>query len=116
VALKLYFDHNCSSPITVQLARRDVSVVTAWQDGHSEAPDLDLLDRATALSSVLVTTDEDLLIEAVRRQRAGIPFAGVIYCHQRALAAVGARVAELELLAKASEPSDLVNQVRYLPL
>jgi hypothetical protein len=37
-----------------------------------------LLDRAGELGRVLFSQDEDLLIEAARRQREGIHFAGVI--------------------------------------
>lgn len=113
--LALYFDHNFRGRIIAQLRRRNVSVLTAEEDGRSEASDADLLDRATALGRVLVTSDEDLLLEAARRQRAGVPFAGVIYCHQRDLA-IGPRVADLELLATASDPKELANRVTYLPL
>jgi rRNA-processing protein FCF1 len=115
VALALYFDHNVHGEIPIQLRRRNVTVVTAHQDGHARADDPVLLDRATALGCVLVTSDEDFLIEAARRQRAGIPFAGVIYCHQRDLA-IGQRVADLEVLAAASDPEQIANQIWYLPL
>jgi hypothetical protein len=89
--------------------------MTAQEDGRSQADDATLLDRATSLGRVLVTSDEDFLIEVARRQGAGIPFAGVIYCHQRDLA-IGPRVADLELLAGASDPEELANQVWFLPL
>ena len=68
--------------ITVSLLDRGVDVMTVQADGASELDDPDLLDRATSLGRVLFSQDEDLLAEATRRQRGGIPFAGVVYAHQ----------------------------------
>jgi rRNA-processing protein FCF1 len=115
VALKLYFDHNFHRQIALELRRRKVSVITTTEDATTRLPDADLLDRATELGCVLVTSDVDLLVEAANRQRAGTSFAGVIYCHQRDLD-VRSRVEDLELLALAAEPDELANQVIYLPL
>ena len=56
--------------------------MTVQADGAAELDDPDLLDRATSLGRVLFSQDEDLLAEATRRQRGGIPFAGVVYAHQ----------------------------------
>jgi hypothetical protein len=108
--------YNFRGQIIVQLRRRNVELVTTNDDGTSETEDADLLDRATSLGRVLVTSDRHLLIEASRRQRANIPFAGVIYCHQRYQAAIGPCVDELELIAQASDPSELANKVWHLPL
>jgi hypothetical protein len=74
-----------------------------------------LLDRAGELGRVLFSQDEDLLIEAARRQREGIHFAGVIYTPQLELS-VGQFIEELEILAKAGLPTDFVNRVQYLPM
>ena len=79
------------------------------------ATDPDLLDRATALGRALFSQDEDLLAEAHHRQANGIPFAGVIYGHQRKVT-IGGCVRDLELIAKVYEPGDMVNWVQYLPL
>ena len=62
--LALYFDHNVHGEVVGQLRRRGVSVITAKDDGRAETDDAQLLDRATALGYVLVTSDQDLLIEA----------------------------------------------------
>jgi len=97
------------------LRLRRVDVLTAQEDGTRRFSDPDLLDRATALSRVLFTRDEDLLSEASRRQRSGEFFAGVIYVHQETLT-IGQCVAELELLAKVNEPEDFANRVEYLPI
>ena len=64
---------------------------------------------------VLFTRDDDLLAEATRRQREGIPFDGVVYAHQLRVS-IGRCVEDLELIAQAGEPVDLMNQVMFLPL
>jgi len=77
--------------------------------------DPELLDRAGELERVLFTQDDDLLAEATRRQREGIPFRGVIYAHQLRVS-IGTGVHDLEIIAKAGEPKDLINRVEFLPL
>ncbi len=90
-------------------------MLTAEEDGTARTPDPALLDRATSLGRVLVTADADLLVEAATRQRAGARFAGVVYVHQLDLA-IGRCVDDLDLIATASAPEELANQVVYLPL
>ena len=114
MALPLYFDHHFPRPVAVQLRQRGVDVLTAEEDGTARTPDSALLARTTSLSRVLVTADADLLVEVAMRQRTGIPFAGVIYVHQLDIA-IGRCVEDLELVAKASRPQELANQVLYLP-
>jgi hypothetical protein len=63
------------------------------------------LDRATQLNWVLFSHDDDPLKIAASSQQSGKFFAGVVYVHQRD-ASIGMCVGELELIAKASEPSD----------
>ncbi len=77
--------------------------------------DSDLLDRASELAHALFTRDDDLLAEAVKRQRSNIPFSGVIYAHQLRVS-IGTCVHDLEIIVKASEPEDLNNQAVFLPL
>ena len=90
-------------------------VLTAQEDEAGRLLDPELLDRASALGRVLFSQDEDLLKEAVARQRRGEPFAGVIYAHQLRVT-IGHCIADLELLAKVCDPEDLVGRVEYLPL
>jgi hypothetical protein len=108
-------DVHVPRPVTRGLRRRAVDVLTAQEDGTARWADPDLLDRATALGRALVSQDEDLLIEAASRQKAGVPFSGVIYAPQVALS-IGQLMDELELLAKAGVPADFANRVQYLPL
>jgi hypothetical protein len=77
--------------------------------------DTELLDRAATLKRVLFTRDDDLLAEATKRQRAGIPFRGVAYAHQLQVS-IGTCVEDLEIIAKAGEADDLMNRVQFFPL
>ena len=108
-------DVHVRQAITVGLRLRGVDVLTAQEDGTRELSDPALLDRATELGRVLFSQDDDLLREAVWRQRNGKHFAGIIYAHQLKIT-VGQCLNDLELLANAGEPEDFVNWVEYLPL
>ncbi len=101
--------------VTEGLRLREVDVLTAQQDGARIYDDHELLDRATSLGRVLFTQDDDLLREAKNRQKTGEAFGGVIYAHQLNIT-VGECIADLELIAKATDSSDWANQTLYLPL
>ena len=113
--LKLYLDHHVPWAIATGLRLRQIDVVTAYEDHAHELADSALLDRATSLGCVLFTQDNDLLIEAAYRQRAGIAFGGVIYAHQQDVS-IGQCVIDLELIAMAGTEADIANQLIYLPL
>jgi hypothetical protein len=115
MTLNLFMNHNVPGAITAGLRLLDVNVLTAYEDGSHRLDDPDLLDRANELGRVLFTRDDDLVTEAVRRQREGIPFAGVIYAHQLRVS-IGAAVRDLELIAKVGEPEDFKNVLQFLPL
>jgi predicted nuclease of predicted toxin-antitoxin system len=115
MTIALYMDVHVHRAITTGLRLRDVDVLMAQEDGYRRARDDLLLDRATELQRVLFTQDDDLLVEAKRRQTTGIPFAGIIYAHQLRIT-IGRCIQDLELIAKASEPEELANRVEYLPL
>lgn len=101
--------------ITCALTAAAVNVITAQEDGCARMPDPDLLDRAGSMGCILFTRDDDLLVEAVRRQRASIPFAGVIFAHQMRVN-IGQCIHDLHLLAECLEPEDLLNTIVHLPL
>ena len=115
MAIAFYMDQHVPRAITTGLRLREVDVITAHEDGASRMDDLELLNRAGELGRVLFTQDDDLLAEATKRQREGIPFRGVIYAHQLHVS-IGTCVHDLEIIAKAGEPEDLVNRVEFLPL
>ncbi len=115
MAIALYMDQHVPRAITVGLRLRGVDVITVYEDGASDMDDPGLLDRAGELGRVLFTQDDDLLAEATRRQREGIPFRGVIYAYQLRVF-IGTCIHDLEIIAKAGEPEDLLNRVQFLPL
>jgi len=101
--------------ITDALRLRGVDVLTAQVDDATRLPDSELLDRAGELGRVLFSQDEDLLAEATRWLRVGTAFAGVVYAHQLRVS-IGRCIQDLELIGKATDPSDWINWVEYLPL
>ena len=100
--------------ITNGLRRRGVEVITAQEDGSAEFDDPTLLDRATELNCPLYTQDDDLLVEARRRQLSHETFAGVIYSHQLR-SSIGKCIDDLELVAKTFEPDDLKSRIEFIP-
>ena len=115
MSIALYMDQNVPRAITVGLRLTGLDVITAYEDGTTEMSDAELLVRAGELERVLFTQDDDLLAEAAKRQREGIPFRGVIYAHQLRVS-IGICIRNLEIIAKAGEPEDLINRVQFLPL
>jgi len=115
MTVALYMDHHVPAPITTELRRRGVDVITAYEDDTHEWEDTDLLDRASALARVLFTRDDDFLVEAAHRQRNDIFFYGVIYAHQLRVS-IGGCVQDLELIAKTCDERDVINDVMYLPV
>lgn len=115
MAIPLYMDQHVPRAIMVGLRLRGVDVLTAWEDGASAFSDPELLDRASALGRVLFSQDDDLLVDATRRQAAGLPFSGVVYAHQLRVS-IGECIQDLYLVATAGEVDDLRNSVMFLPL
>jgi hypothetical protein len=94
---------------------RGVDVITAFEDGASDLDDPLLLDRASSLDRVLFSQDDDLLAEAVRRQREGISFSGLIYAHQMRVS-IGECIRDLELISKAAGPDELRSFIQFIPM
>lgn len=113
--ITFYMDHHVPRAITLGLRLREADVITAYEDGSSELDDAALMDRVSELGRVLFTRDDDLLTEATRRQREGIPFPGIVYAHQLRVS-ISRCVEDLELIAKIGESVDLMSQVIFLPL
>jgi predicted nuclease of predicted toxin-antitoxin system len=113
--VRLYLDENVQGSVVEGLRRRGVDLLTVQDDGREGAPDPEVLDRATELGRMLFSQDQDLLAEAARRQRAGEPFAGVVYARQLRVS-VGDCIDDLELIATLGELEELWGRVLYLPL
>ncbi len=114
MSLSFYMDENVHRAITSGLRLRGIDVLTVQEDGRRRLRDPKVLDRATELGRVLFSQD-DLLVEARRRQSKGISFSGVAYAHQLE-ATIGECVRDLELIAHAASPAEAANQVLFIPL
>src|SRR5436309_1428182 len=106
----LYMDVHVPRAVTNGLRRRGIDVITAQEDNAATLTDSKLLDRATALNRPLYTQDDDLLVEAHKRQTEGASFAGVIYSHQLH-GPIGRCINDLEIIVKTCEPEDLMNRI-----
>jgi predicted nuclease of predicted toxin-antitoxin system len=113
VTIRLYMDHHVPRAITQALRVRGVDILTAFEDGADRFSDAQLLDRAKELERILFTQDDDFLVEAARRIEKQQPFSGVIYAHQMRVS-IGACIQQLEIIAKAGEEGDMLNQVEFL--
>lgn len=115
MTLAFYMNEHVPRPITVGLRLRGVDVLTAQEDERRETDDVALLDRAAELGRVMFSFDADMLREATRRQWEGGSFAGLVFAHPTRIS-VGECIRDLEIIAKAGEPSDRPDQFVYLPL
>jgi len=115
MSVKLYMDVHVRRAVTEGLRLRGIDVLTAQEDGKRRLADPMLLDRAGELDRLLFTQDDDLLREAKFRQQSGIEFTGIVYAHQLNIS-VGECIDDLEIIAGASELSEWLNRVEYLPL
>ena len=114
MAVALYFDVHVPRAIRDQLRLHQVDVMTAQEDGQGSADDEALLQRAADLGRLLFTQDIRFKARAYDWQRQGRSFSGLAFGHQQG-ATIGEYVADLELIAKASDPPDWLDRVEYLP-
>lgn len=115
MTVRLYMDVHVDGAITRGLRRRGVDVLTCQEDATTESSDIELLERCAALERVIFSYDQDFLVEAQRRQREGISFAGVCHTANRVVV-IGRMVTDLELLATVLDPAEAANRVFFLPL
>ena len=114
MAYALYMDTCVRSAITNGLRARGVDVLTTQEDGHTETPDPLVLDRAGELGRVVYSEDRDFLREGVRRQRAGIPFAGVIYARQSV--PIGMCIESLHIIVELGTREEVISNINHLPI
>lgn len=108
-------DENVPRAITGGLRLRGIDVLTVQEDGRRGLDDPRVLDRATELGRVLFSQDEDLLVEARRRQRESVAFSGVVYAHQLH-STIGECVHDLELVAQAVDCEEMNGRILFVPL
>ena len=114
MSVPLYMDQHVPAAVTHGLRLRGVDVITAFEDGSDQLDDELLLERSTQLGRALFSQDEDLLAIANRWLQSGRTFAGLVYAHQLNIS-IGRAVQDLHLIAHAMEPSEMQNQIVFIP-
>ena len=114
MSVPLYMDQHVHGDITRGLRSRGVDVLTTFEDGTADWDDEDLLIRATSLGRFMFTQDDDFLAITTRWLQAGREFAGLAYARQHRIS-VGQAINDLEIIARASDPDDVRDQVIFLP-
>jgi predicted nuclease of predicted toxin-antitoxin system len=115
MSLSIYMDVHIPMAVTAGLRRRNIDVLTSQQDGTAQLSDDRLMERASELSRVLFSQDDDLLRLASLWQQKGKAFSGILYAHQLS-AGIGTLVKDIELLLSCSTADELTGRVTYLPL
>lgn len=108
-------DEHVPKAITIGLRLRGIDVLTVQEDNFLSKSDSELLDRAIYLKRAVFSYDDDLLVEATKRQRAGQIFYGVIYAHHLKVS-IGTCIKDIEILSKFGDLEEIKNQVIFLPL
>jgi predicted nuclease of predicted toxin-antitoxin system len=103
-------DQHVPSPLAAALRRRGVDVLTAQEDGTSEADDEIILARATAMGRLVVSADADYLAITHRWLDEGRPFAGIARIRQRDLD-LGRTIEDLELIAQTLNADEAQNRI-----
>jgi len=112
---RFYLDVHVPLVIAHQLRRRGVDAVHALEEGTNRLEDEELLELAAKQARVVFTQDIRFRVRAEDWQRRGRVFAWLVFKHQRGTT-VGRIVADLEIIAKATEPSEWQGRVLHLPL
>ena len=115
MSLIYYMDVHVPFAISEGLTLRGVDVLTSQADATTRMADPELLERAGFLGRILVTQDEDFLVESARRQKTGIEFGGIIFVPQQRLK-IGRIVRDLEVIAKLMDRESMRNRLIHLPL
>lgn len=115
MSVPLYMDHHVPRAITAVLRKRGVDCLTTQDDATGRLEDDLLLARSTELGRVLFTNDDDFLSIAAEWLSAGREFAGLAYAEQLGIT-IGQAIADLEIIAMASDPDEWKNRIEYLPL
>jgi hypothetical protein len=92
-----------------------VDVVHALEEGTNRLEDDALLGLATKQGRVMFTQDIGFWVMARGWQQQDRSFGGLIFQDQRGTS-IGRTVADLEIVAKATEPSEWANCILHLPL
>lgn len=111
----LYLDVHVPLVIGHQLRQRGVDVVHTLEAGTNRLKDDELLALAMQQGRVVFTQDIGFWAMAEDWQHRGSRFGGLIFQHQRGTS-IGRTVADLEIVAKATEQAEWASQILHLPL
>lgn len=107
--VRFHLDEHISLALAEGLRRRGVDVTCAVEVGLTSVRDEDQLWFASNSGRVFVTQDADYL----RLHKAGIPHAGIAYCHQGSFT-IGEMLRRLVLLCDVLTPGEMQGRVEYL--
>lgn len=107
MSIAMYMDTHVHVAITEQLRRRGVDVLTAQDDGCGALDDEELLARSTSLGRVMFTFDIRFKARAEGWQRAGTPFAGLVWGHSSAVRRRRAYDEIVNFIAAGTTPGDI---------
>jgi len=114
MAVALYMDVHVPWPITDQLRRRGIDVLTAVEDDANLLSDEELLRHATELNRLLFTQDIGFKNACRNLAASGQGIRGA--CFWPSITRFDRAVRQgLELIARASELDDWKNTVAFLP-
>ncbi len=115
MAVGLYADVHVPGPVIAQLRGRNVDILAATEEGTRQLPDHELLALTTSLRRIVVTQDIRFRVLAEDWQRVERLFAGLVFAHPRYVS-FGQMIADLELIAKATDPEYWEARIEQLPL
>jgi predicted nuclease of predicted toxin-antitoxin system len=110
-------DENLNGKVLNGLLERlpDLDIVRVQDTEMYEAPDIAVLEWAAREGRILLTHDEQTLIdEAYLRVRQNLTMPGVILVHENCL--IGQAIDELEYMIGVGRTDDFDSQVRYIPM
>jgi len=107
--VRFHLDEHVSFGVAAGLRRRGVDVSRAAEVGLVGVRDEEQLSFATQAGRVLVSQDADFL----RLHEAGVPHAGIAYCHQ-GLLTIGEMLRRLVLVYDLVTAEEMHGRVEYL--
>ncbi|BBM86851.1 DUF5615 family PIN-like protein [Candidatus Uabimicrobium amorphum] len=113
--IKLYFDLHVHGVVFQNLIANGVDVIRGQDDGMDGVPDEKLLERASELKRVLVTSDKDFFEIAANFQSNQKYFSGVLF-YRATKVGIKDLIDDLTLISSAGKLIDFENLLICLPL
>lgn len=107
--IRFHLDEHGASALAEGLRRRGVDITMTHEAGLAGASDEEQLAYALEQTRVIFTQDDDYL----RLHAAGLPHAGIAYCHQ-GQRSLGEQIRGLLLIWEIFGHEDMMGRVEYL--